>query len=431
MGTASNVNLQLVSRGVEPARIARTCGSVPATGRPGSLYIHIPFCYHKCHYCDFYSLVDTQDRQGRFTERLVSELTALAEYGSPLRTIFVGGGTPTLLAPAHWRRILSVIASRFEREKACEFTVEANPETVTEEVMETLVDGGVNRISMGVQSFDRRHLKTLERWHDPESVQRASETIRAAGISRLSADLIFGIPGQSVAEWDADLERALSLGTEHLSCYGLTYEPGTAMTARLEAGLITRTEEEIETAMFLHTRTRLGTAGLLPYEISNFARPGAECRHNLVYWRNESWLAAGPSASAHVAGCRWKNVPHLAKYLESGAGLSSAQDFEEADSVRALVETLLMGLRLAEGVCDRRIKSMADDVGPSQWSRILADAESAERRGLLARQRGRWTLTEAGVLRSDSVIAELATNVGDEESGRGLETGRQIRRRDS
>ncbi|HRJ50130.1 MAG TPA: radical SAM family heme chaperone HemW, partial [Phycisphaerales bacterium] len=321
-----------------------------------SLYIHVPFCFHKCHYCDFYSIVDTQDRQVAYTDRLIGELRALAPYsrGEPLRTIFVGGGTPSLLRVELWERLLRSLDDSFtivRDDDPCavgdrpptEFTVECNPETVTFDLMATLRRGGVNRVSMGAQSFDRGHLHTLERRHDPENVPRAIELARGAGIRRRSVDLIFGIPGQSIEDWERDLDRALALDIEHLSGYSLTYEPGTAMTARLSRGEFARMDEEVEVQMHRAVWSRARSAGMERYEVSNFARigrggvsVGAECSHNLAYWRQESWLAAGPSASGHLrtadgtAGHRWKNIPRLDDYLRpaDGVGTSPLAEYE-------------------------------------------------------------------------------------------------------
>ncbi|QYU68363.1 coproporphyrinogen III oxidase family protein [Leptolyngbya sp. 15MV] len=203
-----------------------------------SLYIHIPFCFHKCHYCDFYSFVDTQDRQGPMVDRLVRELSAQAPWtrGEVLETVFVGGGTPSLLRPELWERLLGAMHAVLRFGQQTEFTVECNPETVTPELMAVLRSGGVNRVSIGAQSFEARHLRTLERWHDPENVARAIELARRAGIERQSVDLIYAIPGQTLDDWARDLERTLALGTTHVSCYNLTYEPNTAMAVRLRRG---------------------------------------------------------------------------------------------------------------------------------------------------------------------------------------------------
>jgi oxygen-independent coproporphyrinogen-3 oxidase len=395
-------------------------GLAPDPSRPvRSLYIHVPFCFHKCHYCDFYSIVDTQDRQAPFVDRLIAELRLLAPHaaGAPLRTVFVGGGTPSLLRVDLWERLLAELATHFDlsllrtptrdRAEPAEFTVECNPETVTPALMGVLAAGGVTRVSVGAQSFNPRHLKTLERWHDPENVARALELAAAAGIARRSLDLIYAVPGQTLAEWDADLDRALALGTGHLSCYTLTYEPSTAMTARLEAGHFTPADEDTEASMFEHTLTRLRAAGLDRYEVSNFARPGEESLHNLAYWRQEPWLAAGPSASGHVAGWRWKNVPRLGDYLAS-EGLSPVADVEQPDAARAVRERLMTGLRLREGVDAAAMLADAAAAGaPGSAERLRACAARARARGWLDGSLGRWRLTDAGFLLADAIAGEF------------------------
>lgn len=382
--------------------------------RPRSLYLHLPFCTHKCHYCDFYSIVDTRDRQEAFTDRMVRELQALAPLAATgsggLDTIFVGGGTPSLLRPNLWKRLLDALHDAFDlsavRAGVAEFSVECNPETVTGELMGVLAEGGVNRVSMGAQSFNRHHLATLERRHDPDRLPLAAETVRNAGIQRISVDLISGVPGQSLAEWDADLNAAIALGTEHLSAYTLTYESGTAMTARLLRGEFERTDDDLEADMYELTVATLRRHGLDRYEVSNHARPGAECRHNLAYWRQESWLAAGPSASAHVAGWRWKNTPRLDDYLEGDdAGFAPVCELEAPDPRRALMDRMMTGVRLREGLPADRVLEQAGALGRAEA--IRSAVEGCRASGWLTVDAERWSLTDAGFLFADRVAAEL------------------------
>lgn len=393
-----------------------------------SLYIHVPFCFHKCHYCDFYSIVDTRDRQQSFLSRLESELQAVAPWaaGRPLKTIFVGGGTPSLLRVDLWGRLLARLAELFDlslmhklasTDPAGEFTVECNPETVAPELMSTLKAGGVTRVSVGAQSFNERHLKTLERWHNPENVGKALGLARDAGITRQSIDLIFGIPGQSLEDWRHDLDTALALGTEHVSCYNLTYEPQTAMTARLKRGEFAPADEDAEVEMFNTTLSTLRAAGIERYEVSNFARPGAECRHNLAYWRQESWLAVGPSASAHVGGHRWKNVPRLDDYLEfSDRGFSAMIDHEPPDPRRALAERIMTGLRLREGIDEARLIADASGINPRSELALRIARDHMQRAGhvtvtMAADEEGkdaaRWSLTDAGFMLADGLACDL------------------------
>jgi oxygen-independent coproporphyrinogen-3 oxidase len=403
------------------------------------LYIHVPFCFHKCHYCDFYSLVDTRDRQPAFVKRLTDELAAQAPLAGPLKSIFVGGGTPSLLAPHLWRALLATLAERFDlgpiRAGMGEFTVECNPETVTPQLMDVFAAGGVNRVSVGAQSFNPAHLKTLERWHDPANVSRAVEMARAAGIGRQSVDLIFAIPGQTLDEWQTDLATALALGTEHISAYALTFEPGTAMTARLARGEFPKADEDIEADMFEATLATLRAAGLDRYEVSNFARPGAECAHNLGYWRQEQWLAAGPAASGHVGGARWKNVPRLDDYLEqSDAGFAPVMDIEMPDARRALVERIMTGLRLREGVNGAALAETVEKLNPGAGERLRAKAAAFAGQGLLVMglteqgveaedrrgppghprhdERCHWSLTDRGLLIADGIVRGLVGVLG-------------------
>jgi oxygen-independent coproporphyrinogen-3 oxidase len=362
-----------------------------------ALYIHVPFCFHKCHYCDFYSLVDTRDRQEPFADRLIVELARIAPSAGPLTSIFVGGGTPTLLRTDLWRRVLACLHEHYDLGHA-EFTVECNPETATAELFEILAAGGVNRMSIGAQSFSPAHLKTLERWHDPANVERAIELARSAGIARQSVDLIFAIPGQTLAEWEADLDKAVMFGVEHLSCYALTYEPNTAMTARMRRGDFEPADEDLEADMLVLTLDTLRAHGYDRYEVSNYAKPGAECRHNLAYWRQDQWLAAGPSASGHVAGWRWKNAPRLDSYLgQPGGGvLPPAIDVEPPDPRRAMAERVMTGLRLREGI------------GASDLPEPLhALAQRLRDRGHLAVEGHRWRLTDAGMMLADGIAAEF------------------------
>ncbi len=391
-----------------------------------SLYIHVPFCFHKCHYCDFYSFVDTRDQQEAFVDRLVRELAALSRHAGPLETIFVGGGTPSLLRVDLWERLLRELDELFDlsliRRGAGEWTVECNPETVTPALMEVLCAGGVDRVSVGAQSFEPRHLQTLERWHDPANVEKAVEMAHAAGIARRSIDLIYAIPGQTLGEWAKDLDRAAAMvekGLEHVSCYALTYEPNTPMATRLARGEFEPAGEDLDVEMFTLAAEKLGRAGLQRYEVSNYARPGKESRHNLAYWRQGQWLAAGPSASGHAwagdtwrAGShRWKNVPRLGDYLAfDDEGYAPIVDHEPPDPARLVRERIMMGLRLAEGLDARAIGEDAGRVVPGASERLHRAAERLVERGWLdgaSMRDGVWRVTDQGWLFADAAAGEL------------------------
>lgn len=398
-------------------------GSSPA--RVEALYVHIPFCFHKCHYCDFYSLAepDGDDRQEAFTDRLIAELMLRAQQ-CDLRpaTLFIGGGTPTLLRQPLWERWLTALADSGVLRRIDEFTVEANPETVTPSLARLLVAGGVDRISIGAQSFSPPLLKALERWHEPDSVARAVNTLRSAGVRRINLDLLFAIPGQTLSDLDADLDAALALHPDHVSCYGLTYEPGTALTTRLRLGRVQRVGEDDEAVMYRRVMDRLADAGFVHYEVSNWARgPHAVCRHNLAYWHNRDWLGLGPSAASHLLGWRWKNVPRLGDYLSTADhhdvrrpdaraddprpgsyGEPPIADLEHLDEDARVGEAIMLRMRLREGV-------------PLDWLRANVPPDSARVRiideltglGLLERPAFHLRLTPRGLMVADSVIARL------------------------
>ena len=369
------------------------------------LYVHVPFCFHKCHYCDFYSFVDREARSGEFLARLIADVDwTLDRVAGEIDTVFIGGGTPTLLT-AEELTVLAAQIRRFPLARDVEWTVEANPETIDAEKARVLVDSGVNRMSIGAQSFDPRHLKTLERWHDPANVSRAVDALRGAGLTNFNLDLIFGIPGQSLADWQSDLSRALALGPEHLSCYGLTYEANTAMTKRLELGQFEPCDEGEEAEMYEATVEMLAAAGFAQYEISSYAKPGRACRHNLVYWRSEPWWAIGPSASGFIAGHRFKVVPRLGDWLARETRHSqSVVDHEAPDEGRHVSEALMLGLRLLEGI-DAALEAHAVRLVPTRaqvFAKAIAD-------GFLERDQhtSRLRLTRRGTLLANEVLAQL------------------------
>jgi oxygen-independent coproporphyrinogen-3 oxidase len=374
--------------------------------RIDGLYLHLPFCFHKCHYCDFFSVVEKDgqaaEAQARFLAALLDEFEQVqCSRGLHPRTIFIGGGTPTYLRVDLWRELLDVLKAHGNLEQVEEFTVEANPETVTPELLQTLVAGGVNRLSIGAQSFDRSSLKALERWHDPDNVRRTVAMAREVGIDNLSLDLIFAIPNQTLDMLDRDLDRLLELEPDHLSTYGLTYEPNTALTARLRVGRVTPISEELERAMYERVIDRLEAAGYQHYEISNWARPGRSCQHNLGYWHGRNWLGFGPSAASHLDGLRFRNIANLARYIDTSPE-PTLEDVEQLDPKSKVGETLMLRLRLAEGVRqDWLDEHLGDD-----HNRSFAIVELIEL-NLLERADGFLRLTRQGRFVADSVIAKL------------------------
>jgi oxygen-independent coproporphyrinogen-3 oxidase len=320
------------------------------TSRAPHLYVHVPFCARKCPYCDFNSHAGRDAEMERYFEALLREARQAARDLRP-RTIFVGGGTPTHPPAPLLERYLVGLAETVGLSDVEEFTVEANPGTLTPDKVAALRRAGVDRVSLGVQSFDPRHLATLHRIHDGDDAVRGVEALRAGGIPRLSMDLILAIRGQTLDEQRADLERAVALGTGHLSAYVLTIEEGTAFERRVEEGRMDPTDDDHDLPYQHLAASLLADAGFSRYEISNYARPGEECRHNLGYWRNADWIGIGAGAHSHVRGTRWKNEDDPGRYaLRVLAGGGAEVWRETTDASTALFDTMLMGLRLAEGV---------------------------------------------------------------------------------
>jgi oxygen-independent coproporphyrinogen-3 oxidase len=314
------------------------------------VYAHFPFCVQKCPYCDFNSHAGRENEVDLYVEALLEETRNRARGLEPA-TLFVGGGTPTHAEPRALARYLAGLRDLLGDRNLREFTVEANPGSVTAEKARVLADAGVTRVSMGAQSFDARHLKTLGRVHGPDDARRSVDLLRAAGIAHLSVDIILAIPGQTLAEQEADAEAAVLLGTEHLSAYVLTYEEGTPFTRWMRAGRLPPPDDERELEHQGRVAERFEAAGLRRYEISNFARPGAECRHNLGYWLSRDWWALGAGAHGHVAGRRWKNLSDPAAYARAVRETGSAEEWSETGDLRTrLFDALMMGLRLVDGV---------------------------------------------------------------------------------
>ncbi len=402
----------------EPASLAREAAlTLPGwlgDREIGALYVHIPFCFHKCHYCDFYSITrQTAGRMEQFVDRLLAEAGQWqnGSRGVSLRpkTVFFGGGTPTLLPLDAMRRLIRGLRRRFDFSQVCEWTIEANPATLNTEYARMLRDEGVDRLSFGAQSFDPAELKLLERHHDPSDVGRSIENARAAGFTRLNVDLIYAIPGQTLTSWAASLEEAVALGVDHVSCYNLTYESNTPMAVRKRLGHFQALSESAELEMFHFTRQRLQQAGFAAYEISNFARPGQDCRHNLVYWNGGDYLGFGPSAAAHVSGWRWKNRAHLGEWETAVDAVSlPAGDVEHLDPHQRAGELAMLQLRLCDGLRFDAFGSIGIDAA-KVFARTLSELA---RQGLLDLTGSGARLTARGLEIADAIGGEFLAAVG-------------------
>ncbi len=383
--------------------------SIIRGSRPKGVYLHVPFCKHKCHYCDFYSLADSRGREGDYVRRVVEEIHATADIIDPrdISSVFFGGGTPTLLEADALLEILDAVRQRFvdESEHVVEWSVEANPETVDADCASALARGGVDRISIGCQSFNPKLLKTLERQHDPASVPIAIQHLRDAEITRLNLDMIFAVPGSTLEEWVEDLETVLRLAPQHLSCYGLIFEPGTPLHEKKRLGRIDEVEDDLQIQMYEHTRNRLSKAGYCQYEISNWAQEGEECLHNLNYWKNHDWISLGPAASGHVSGNRWRNIPRLTDWLAHGP-FSPIVDFEAADVSRNTSERLMLGFRLIEGFDHKELAILIDNdpLNAEHRNRVISAALT---KGELMDTDGRIRFSRSGILMADRFLSDL------------------------
>lgn len=368
-----------------------------------ALYVHVPFCFHKCHYCDFYSITrQTPERMERFVDLLLAEADLWAGQRPRPRTIFFGGGTPSLLPLKSMRRLLDGLHDRLDLSAVDEWTIEVNPATADGDYLRMLRMAGVDRLSFGAQSFDPLELKTLERHHDPADVRRSVALARDSGFTRLNLDLIYAIPGQTMASWRRSLDAASALGVPHLSCYGLTYEPNTVIAVRRKLGRVTATDDDTELAMLHATRAVLADHGFAAYEISNYARPGEACRHNLVYWTGGNYVGLGPSAASHIDGHRFKNRQHLGDW-ESAVPTGSLPVVEhEILSVDERVEErVMLELRLARGV--RWADYTPADLRP-RYDAVLSQMSVL---GLLAVDDAGFRLTERGLNVADGVAGEF------------------------
>ncbi len=376
-----------------------------------SLYVHVPFCRTICGYCDFYSIVYRPDLARRLVAALLTELDRWRpRLEGCIRTIFVGGGTPTTLPPELLEKLLRAVAALRDRSAELEFTVEANPATVDAATAGVLTEAGVTRVSIGAQSFDPAELRVLDRVHEPPQVAQTVAAVRAAGIGQVNLDLIFGIPGQRLERWLENLRRAIELEPEHLSCYCLTYEPGTPLHRRLAAGRVRPQDEDAEAKLFETTITTLASAGYRQYEISNYARPGCECRHNLTYWRNEPYVGLGPSAASYVDDVRCRNVPDARAYVEAiEAGRDPAVERELRSRDDQMRETMMLSLRLREGVDRARFRAR---FGADPCERFGSTIGGFVELGLVEVDAAAIRLTRRGLLLADSVIAGFLADDG-------------------
>jgi oxygen-independent coproporphyrinogen-3 oxidase len=366
-----------------------------------SLYIHIPFCLKKCIYCDFLSVPYDEKLVPGYMTALLNELDLRKELAGELRTVYIGGGTPTTVPTPALGSLLRKIKETFPVAADAEITIEANPGTIDKEKIVALAGSGVNRFSMGVQSFDDETLKLLGRIHTPEDVLRAVSAMHRADVANLSLDLIYGIPGQTAEDWARNVNMALELSPEHISAYELTPEGGTPLCDLLQEGTLSKPGEETIVGMYYDAIERLTAAGYGHYEISNFARPGFECRHNLNYWDRGQYLGVGAGAHSFIGEKRTRNTGDIGRYIALlGKEELAIEESTEVSCEEAIKEFVFLGLRKTEGLS---IRAFNEDLGID----IVKASQDLIEGGLLIADRDHVRLTRKGLVVSNSVITEL------------------------
>ncbi len=403
-----NTVLPLVERPVRPFEIPASARD-GLTTTPFGLYVHVPFCATRCGYCDFNTY--TSDELGPGANRAeyagtaIAELRQAADLLGPdlptVETVFVGGGTPTLLPADDLAAVLAEIHRLFPVAPHVEVTTEANPETVHPDYLERLRSAGFTRVSLGMQSAAEHVLAVLDRRHTPGRAVEAAHEAKTAGFEHVNLDLIYGTPGESNADWATSLDAVLHAPVDHVSAYALIVEEGTRLARRISRGELPMPDDDVLADRYEQADATLKTAGFEWYEVSNWATDdAARCRHNELYWANANWWGVGPGAHSHIGGVRWWNVKHPAAYADRlAAGLSPAQDTELLDDADRALETVMLGLRLREGLPLDKLS----DVGRRR-------AGEAVDRGLLDRRahdEGRAVLTDRGRLLADALVRDL------------------------
>ena len=375
-----------------------------------AFYIHIPYCVKRCGYCDFntYTPAELQIQSSLevishdYIDLVIKEIeqSAKVSLAKFVPSIFFGGGTPTLMQPQDLGRVISAIKANYTLLDNCEVTIEANPDTVSIESLKELRSVGFNRISFGMQSAVPHVLAVLDRTHNPENVAKSVLAAREAGFEEVSVDLIYGTPGESIADWEQSLDVALSLPVTHISAYALIVEEGTKLASRIKRGEIVMPDDDETADKYILADNKFRAAGLDWYELSNWSKPGSECKHNLFYWYGENWWGAGPGAHSHINGRRWWNVKHPGTYKEKilGSGDPTA-DSEILNEVEKEEERLLLNIRLPQGI-ERSSLSVEQHV-------VLEDFLKD---GHLSRERwdqGFVSLTQSGRLLADRIVGLL------------------------
>jgi len=369
-----------------------------------SLYIHIPFCIRKCIYCDFNSIIKKSQMVDEYLESIEKEIQSIKEKYT-FKTIFIGGGTPTVLNETQLRKLLNTISKYIDESKLIEYTIEVNPGTLNDEKILILKDYHVNRVSIGIQSFNDKYLKFLGRIHSAPDAKDIFSNLRENGFENLNTDLIYGYPGQTINEWEMDLGEAVKLAPEHVSAYCISYEQGTPLNDMVNSGTYKKLNEEDELKMYEHTKDFLNHERYLHYEISNFARTGKECQHNIVYWENKEYIGIGAGAFSYVNGKRYCNVKDVSEYISSVKTRKDLICFsEKLPQKRRASEILIMALRMTSGISKKEFLNRSGFDIVELFGKQLSYLTQA---GLLNYDDERIRLTDKGMTVADSVMMEF------------------------
>ena len=376
------------------------------TPTPLGLYLHIPFCRQRCDFCSFYLEIHRESRAEVFVRSLIQETRLSAQQhvvtGRPIQSVYLGGGTPTVLAATQLRAILSEVRTHFTLASDCEITVEAHPSTISGQDLAQLHEAGVTRISFGAESMEDDELTRIGRPGAVHETVAAVGQAKAAGFTNINLDLMYGLPGQTLEGWRRTLAHSLTLEPTHLSCYALTVEEGTKLASSIQRGQNQAPDEDLQIGMDEAAQQILGNAGYERYEISNYAKPGYACRHNLLYWTNGEYLGLGPSAQSYLDGTRFGNVADLAAY---NAALSASrlpiEDRTRLSEEEQLRDAVIFGLRLIQGIPRHNLHQHAANYGhAAATAQLLADQ-------LIEEEGERSRLSARGRLQADTIAGKL------------------------
>jgi oxygen-independent coproporphyrinogen-3 oxidase len=386
-----------------------------ASASAAGLYIHIPFCLKKCPYCDFYSITDLSKKEA-YLQALMAEIGQRKQPTlQKFDTVYIGGGTPSILSGMEIGKILETARSTFKILPTTEITLEINPGTLNTKALDAYRQAGVTRISVGVQSFNDRILKTLERIHTVDEVTRVLKQVVDGGFNRVSIDLIYGIPGQSMADLRTDLDQATQLGIDHISCYMLSFEPGTEFETRKQAGKIIPVPDTKTAEMFKVVVSTLSNRGYAPYEISNFSRPGCQSRHNVKYWDGISYIGVGAGAHSFNGTTRSWNYRHVEQYIESMAdGRLPLSGKEELTRSQHMLEAIYLGLRTTAGIEKAGFERRFNIDFEAVFGDVVFDFK---KRGMIDEDERRLALTVDGMLFLDAIIDRMSDMVENDWDG--------------